>query len=162
MDSVGRLSQMSEQLEQAKLQLREAEQALQASRQQIENEKSQNANAAGMGEAPSDEATLGIATPEIDSRIDAQKRNLDMLLQRYTEQHPDVVSTRKLIRELEEQKKKELSELRKAAAANPSAPLGGNNIVYQELNKMMANSELQVAALRARVYEIQFALQAGS
>ncbi len=153
MDSVGRLSQMSEQLEQAKLQLREAEQALQASRQQIENEKSQNANAAGMGEAPSDEATLGIATPEIDSRIDAQKRNLDMLLQRYTEQHPDVVSTRKLIRELEEQKKKELSELRKAAAANPSAPLGGNNIVYQELNKMMANSELQVAALRARVSE---------
>ncbi len=152
MDSVSRLGQLSEQLEQAKLELREAEQALQASRQQIENEKSQNAAPASL-ESPVDDPMLGIATPEIDSRIDAQKRNLDMLLQRYTEQHPDVVSTRKLIRELEDQKKKELVELRKAAAANPSALPSGGNVIYQELNKMLANSELQVAALKARVAE---------
>ena len=41
---------------------------------------------------------------EIDSRIDALKRNLDTLLQRFTEQHPDVVGTRRVIAELEEQK----------------------------------------------------------
>ena len=54
-------------------------------------------------------------TPELDSRLTEQKRNLDNLLQRYTEQHPDVVSTRRLIVELEKQKKKEVAELRKAA-----------------------------------------------
>ena len=54
-------------------------------------------------------------TPEIDARIEAQKRNLDNLLQRYTEQHPDVISTRRLIKDLEEQKKKEVAELRKRA-----------------------------------------------
>ncbi len=153
-DSVSRLGELSEQVDQAKLQLREAQQALDASRQQIENEKAQSGNAASsdsMGEEPS----FVVGTPEIDARIDSQKRSLDGLLQRFTEQHPDVVVTRKLIRDLEEQKKKEIQELRKAALANPATALdnNNNNLVYQELNKLMANSELQVAALKARVAE---------
>ena len=44
-----------------------------------------------------------------------QKRNLDGLLQRYTEQHPDIIATRKLIKELEEQKRKEVQEATKLA-----------------------------------------------
>jgi polysaccharide chain length determinant protein (PEP-CTERM system associated) len=143
---------LSEQVEQAKLELREAEQALLASRQQLENEKTQSGSASA-AESQADDMSFAVGTPEIDGRIDVQKRNLDVLLQRFTEQHPDVVTTRKLIRELEDQKKKELKELRKAALANPSNPSGSNNLVYQELNKMMANSELQVAALKARVSE---------
>jgi hypothetical protein len=35
-----------------------------------------------------------VATPEIDARIDAQNAT-STLLQRYTEQHPDIVSTRR-------------------------------------------------------------------
>lgn len=152
MDAVSRLRQLSEQIEQAKLELREAEQALQASRQQLENERKQGESASAM-ESPADDSAFAASTPEIDSRIDAQKRSLDILLQRFTEQHPDVVSTRKLIRELEAQKKIELKELRKAAIANPAMSSNGNNLIYQELNKMLANSELQVAALKARVAE---------
>ncbi len=52
-----------------------------------------------------------LSTPEIDARIDAQKRSLDALLQRFTELHPDIVSTRRLIKDLEEQKSKEVKEL---------------------------------------------------
>lgn len=46
-----------------------------------------------------------VSLPEIDGRIDSQKRNLDNLLQRYTEQHPDVVGARRLIKDLEDQKR---------------------------------------------------------
>ena len=152
MDSVSRLGELREQVEQAKLELREAEQALKASRLQLEIEKNQSSDSAA-SETTMDDMAFNLATPEIDSRISAQNRNLDDLLQRFTEQHPDVVSTRKLIRELEIQKKKELKELRAAAASSPTGSIGNGNVIYQELNKMMANSELQVAALRARVAE---------
>ncbi|MFM9916835.1 MAG: XrtA system polysaccharide chain length determinant [Rhizobacter sp.] len=151
-DSVARLSELSDLLDRAKLELREAEQARDASRQQLNNEKALSAGASPL-KSLLEESAITVGTPEIDARIDAQKRNLDSLLQRFTEQHPDVVVTRKLIRDLEEQKKKEVKELRKAAAANPSIPSTNNNLVYQELNKMMANSEVQVAALKARVAE---------
>jgi hypothetical protein len=43
------------------------------------------------------ESSASVSTPEIDARIDAQKRNLDSLLQRYTDQHPDVLGTRRLL-----------------------------------------------------------------
>jgi polysaccharide chain length determinant protein (PEP-CTERM system associated) len=103
------------------------------------------------------EATLNVATPEIDSRIDAQKRNLDALLQRYTEQHPDIVTTRRLIKELQDQKTKEMAELRKAALAQAVATgptIGaGASVAQQELARMLAASEVQVAALKARVGE---------
>jgi uncharacterized protein involved in exopolysaccharide biosynthesis len=42
--------------------------------------------------------------PRSTARIDALQRNLDAMLQRFTEKHPDVVSTRRLIKELEEKK----------------------------------------------------------
>ena len=61
------------------------------------------------------ESAIAVSTPEIDARIDAQKRNLDSLLQRFTEQHPDVIGARRLIKELEEQKRKEVDELRRSS-----------------------------------------------
>ena len=150
-DSVSRLGELSEQMNSAKLELREAEQARDASRQQLENEKAQS------GGSPLksllEESAISVGTPEIDARIDAQKRNLDALLQRFTDEHPDVVVTRKLIKDLEEQKKKEVKELRKAAMANPAVASSNNGLVFQELNKLLANSEVQVAALKARVAE---------
>ncbi len=154
-DSASRLGELSTQLQQARLELREAETARDSVRQQLEGEK----KAGGAGTSASAPAApesalpaLALATPEIDARIDAQKRNLDVLLQRFTEQHPDIVSGRRLIKDLEEQKRKEVEELRKAALAAPVAA-GGGSVVQQELVRMLAASEMQVASLRARVAE---------
>jgi polysaccharide chain length determinant protein (PEP-CTERM system associated) len=155
-DMSSRLSEISGQLSQARLELREAENARDAAKKQLENEKSQSANLTT--KTILQESALAIATPEIDSRIDAQKRNLDALLQRFTDQHPDVVGAKKLIKDLEDQRKKEIQELRKTAMANPTSQMGGGSLASQELGRMMAASEVQVASLRARVgeYESRF------
>ena len=150
-DSAARLAGLGEQLEQAQLALREAENARDAAKLQLENEKTQAANIAT--QSLLQESAVSVATPEIDSRIEVQKKNLDALLQRFTEQHPDIVSTRKLLKELEEQKKKEVRELRKAAMSVPSGSSNNTNLVYQELSKIMATAEVQVASLKARVAE---------
>ena len=80
-------------------------------------------------------------------------------MQRYTEAHPDIVSARRLIKELEEQKRKEVAELRKAAMAAPTPIIAGGaggatqSASTQELSRLAANAEVMVASLRARVSE---------
>ena len=153
-DSASRLGELNEQLKQARLSLREAEQARDSVKQQLASEKSQGASAAS--QTALEESAIAVATPEIDSRLDVQKKNLDALLQRFTDAHPDVVTTRRLIKDLEEQKRQEMQELRRAAMANPGSALGGSgNLAYQEMARLMAASEVQVAALRARVAEYE-------
>lgn len=80
-DYFGRIGEVNSVLERSKLELREAENARDALKRQI------------VGEEPvllpyTPEATAGISLPEIDGRIDAMKRNLDGLLQRFTDQRP--------------------------------------------------------------------------
>ncbi|MCU0922832.1 MAG: Wzz/FepE/Etk N-terminal domain-containing protein [Burkholderiaceae bacterium] len=151
-DSAARLGELAEQLNQARLALREAEQSRDSAKQQLQSEKAQGTNLAT--QSLLQESAIGIATPEIDGRLEVQKKNLDALLQRFTEAHPDVVTTRKLIKDLEEQKRKEVQELRRAAMATPGGlPGGSTNLAYQEMSRLLATSEVQVAALRARVAE---------
>jgi polysaccharide chain length determinant protein (PEP-CTERM system associated) len=150
-DSASRLGELGSQLEQARLELREAETARNSAREQLNSEKAVAANDAT--QSLLQESSLIVATPEVDARLAAQKKSLDMLLQRFTEQHPDVISGRKLVKELEEEKRKEVAELRKAAMAAPSVAGGSNSLASQELSKLLAASEVQVASLRARVAE---------
>jgi polysaccharide chain length determinant protein (PEP-CTERM system associated) len=131
--------------------LREAEQARDAAKAALDSDKAQGSNPLPNLLA---EATISVPTPELDARLDAQKRNLDSLLQRFTDQHPDVVSARRLIKELEDQKSREVKELRRAAlAASAASPDSNNNLAAQELKRIVATSEVQVASLRARVSE---------
>lgn len=149
-DATSRVQESYKQLEQAKLELREAENARDAAKQQLTARANQV-----RGVTVRSDASLQVSTPEIDARITAQKRNLDALLQRYTEQHPDVVSARRLIKDLEDQKRKEVEELKAAALAKQAAaPVESSESgASQEVNRMLAAAELQVASLKARVNE---------
>ncbi len=156
-DSASRLMEVTQTLENAKLQLREAEQSRDAAKKQMDLEKT-GSQAGLVTQSLLQESALSVATPEIDARLEAQRRNLDSLMQRFTDQHPDVASTRRLIADLEKQKAKEVAELRRAAMAMPAANSGmgaATNLAVQELARMLATSEVQVAGLRARVSEYQ-------
>lgn len=144
---VDRLGHLTTQLNVARLELREAEQSREALRRQIAGEEP-----VLLPDAPGSESSVSL--PEIDGRIDTQKRNLDTLLQRYTEQHPDVVGTRRLIKDLEEQKRQELQTRKKFASANPGAAVS-NNPIYQQLKVSLAEAEANTASLRARVSEYE-------
>jgi polysaccharide chain length determinant protein (PEP-CTERM system associated) len=153
-DSASRLGELSRQFDDARLQLREAENARDSAKAQLAAERSKS----GVSTAAADESSIVVATPEIDSRLDAQKRNLDLLLQRFTEQHPDVLNTRRMIREIEDQKRKEAAALRKAALAAAASGSGTGSpsptsLATQELGRLLATSEVQVASLKARVNE---------
>lgn len=154
-DAASRLTEANAQLQAAQLQLREAEFARDAAKQQLAMERGQGANIAT--QSLLQESTINVSTPELDARIGELKKNLDALMQRYTDQHPDVITTRRLIKDLEDQKKREMAELRKiamaqAAAAGPS-PGATGSVAVQELSRVVAGAEVQVAALRARVAE---------
>lgn len=160
-DTIGRVGDISTQLEQARLELREAENARDSAKRQLEAEKA--AVASIVQKPPQELPAAPITTPEIDGRIEAQQRNLDALLQRFTEQHPDVIGGRRMIAELEEQRRKQVAELRKQAAeqrknqaariaANPEAAISSTP-AYQELSKILAAAEVRVASLQARVGE---------
>ena len=159
-DSASKLGELGQQLKEARLALREAEQAREAAKKQL-----QSAGSLSTPSLLSAPDAAGSNTAEIDARIAAQNRNLDALLQRYTEQHPDVVGARRLVKDLEAQKRKELDDQRAAAAAaaasaasagDSSAAVGAlGAMAQQEMGKMLATYDLQVASLKARVNEYE-------
>jgi polysaccharide chain length determinant protein (PEP-CTERM system associated) len=157
-DASSRLAEANAQLQTAQLQLREAEFARDAAKQQIEQERMLG-NAAAV-QTILQESSVSVATPELDARISELRKSLDALLQRFTDQHPDVATTRRLIKDLEDQRKREVAELKQAqaaaaqaAAARTGVGSGGNSPAMQEMTRVLAGAEVQVAALRARVAE---------
>ena len=153
-DAASRLSEVNAQLQSAELQLREAEFARDAAKQQLAMERGQGSNIAT--QSLLQESTVNVATPELDARISELRKRLDALLQGYTDRHPDVISTRRLLADLEAQRTREVAELRKAAMAQAAAGPGvgaAGSLAAQELTRVVANTEVQVAALRARVAE---------
>jgi len=152
-DSASNISELSTLLERARLEYREATNARDAAKAQLEAEKNRPGSSMSTAQSLLQEANAQVSTPELDARLAELRRNLDGLLQRFTDQHPDIISTRKLIKDLEEQRKREIVELRKAAMNAPSLSNGGGNPAMQELVRIVATTEVQVAALRARVDE---------
>jgi polysaccharide chain length determinant protein (PEP-CTERM system associated) len=135
-DYGSKLSETSDILNQARLDLREAEQA----RNAIKNELASI--------SPGVKSDGSAVIPEIDTRIEALNKNLDGLRLQYTEQHPDIVSAKRLIAQLEE-KKREEAKNRKAGGDSGA----GFSPMLQQYRISLATAEARVASMRARVDE---------
>lgn len=144
--STVRITEIGNQLSQARLELREAENSRDAIKREMAGE-----SPVLLPDTPGTESSVSI--PEVDGRMEAQKRNLDALLQRFTEQHPDVTGARRMIKELEEQKRQEIAARKKAAVANPAAASPNVNAAYQQMKVSLTESEATIASLRVRVAE---------
>ena len=141
-DYYSQLATATEDLNKTRLELREAEHARDAIKRQI------------TGDEPVmmvDQSDSGspIVNVELDSRIGALNKNLDALRLNFTEIHPDIVSTKRLIAQLEERKKEEA----KLVVRNTADPGKNYSPMLQQLNVALAEAEADVASMRARVEE---------
>ncbi|WP_307719243.1 XrtA system polysaccharide chain length determinant [Pseudoduganella armeniaca] len=137
-DYTSAYGELNEKLNQARLELLEAEQARNAIKRQI----------AGEDMAPVTEtAEKAVVNPEIDGRISTIQKQLDQLRLQFTEEHPDIVSAKRLIGQLEARKKEE-------AKKNRSTDPGANySPMLQQMNVQLSVEEARIASLKARVGE---------
>lgn len=87
---------------------------------------------------------------EIDMRIQTLQKQLDQLRLQYTDLHPDIQGTKRLIEQLEAQKKADQS-----GRGGDAAGARIQNPVYQQLTIAIAEADATVASLSARVGEYQ-------
>jgi polysaccharide chain length determinant protein (PEP-CTERM system associated) len=148
-DFISQIGGLAQQLSQTELELKEAQNMRASLQRQIAGEEPVL--------LPSPGRTSG-AIPDIDRRIEALQQNLDGMLLRYTDAHPDVVGTRRVIESLEEQKRQEL-EMLQAMAPEQFGALDANP-VFQQMRISLSNAEARVASLSARAEELQVRIAA--
>ncbi|MCP5243910.1 MAG: chain length-determining protein, partial [Burkholderiales bacterium] len=142
-DYYAQLLKAEEDMRQAQLALKEAEKGRDAIRKQISGDEPVFVL------EPFVVDNEVIANPEIDARIRSLNENLDSLRLNYTELHPDIVSTKRLIAQLEEQKKEEAKHIFSTA----KDPGRNYSPMLQQLNIALADAEAVVASMVARVEE---------
>jgi polysaccharide chain length determinant protein (PEP-CTERM system associated) len=185
-DYFSRMNEMSQQLQAAKLELKEAENARDAIKLQLQAEdpKFGNLGSIGLPDLINPQPKIGPAVgststqnavaqamapvpvdPILEQRLDSMRKRLDEMRLRYTEQHPDIVASKRIILQLEEQKAEFIDAYRAAQARAPkpvankdSAIVGnasqrGSNPVFEQLRVSYTESEASVASLRTRVNE---------
>jgi polysaccharide chain length determinant protein (PEP-CTERM system associated) len=134
------LSDLTDKLNQAKLEYAESEQARNAIKRQIAGDDPATAAA-----TPSAEAET--ANSELDNRIQVLEKSLDQLRMQYTEQHPDIVASKRLLAQLQERKKE---EGKKRARVDPGM---NYSPMLQQMNVALSVEEARMASLKARVEE---------
>ncbi|MDX9740805.1 MAG: GNVR domain-containing protein [Gammaproteobacteria bacterium] len=142
-----RLQGVEGQLEATRLQLRETENRRAELARQLERERPSGQASAG--------ASVWDSPTRVDARIGALQVNLDDLLLRYTENHPDVISLRKTIADLELERERELA-LRAEAMADFDLGSGPQSSpVAQQIRMSMSGSDAEIASLKVRVAEFE-------
>ena len=133
----------AENLKKTELELRETKSARDSIKKQI------------TGDEPvlfmelTDENAPFIVNLEVDARIADLRQNLDTLSLNFTDKHPDIISTKRLIAQLQ-QRKIEQAKMMQLDSFDP-----GKNYspMLQQLNISLSDSEAKIASLTARVDE---------
>ncbi|HRD67132.1 MAG TPA: GNVR domain-containing protein [Candidatus Competibacter sp.] len=138
-----RIQQLRADLSTVQLELTQAENRRNSLRQQLDGALQQQLK--GDGE---------IVVLPIDQRIQSLEQNLDELLIKFTEKHPDVSILRKTIADLKKQREQDRVRY-VASLAESSGNSRGQSVstVYQQLKIKSAEEEANIASLRTRADE---------
>jgi polysaccharide chain length determinant protein (PEP-CTERM system associated) len=140
-DFFARVSTLSDLVSKLRIELSAAEQSRDALKRELAAEDPQL--------PPDSPGGAGSPQPtELDQRIDAQKKQLDDLLRRYTEEHPDVIATRRTITQLERQRKLDQEYAVRSGRTRGTA---ATSPVYQRIRVSLAEAEASVASLRSQL-----------
>lgn len=169
----GRLSEASARLNQAQLELKEAENGRDAIKSQVAGEDPillPDETPSEVAEAERNRSGYK-RNPELDERIQSLEKNLDAYRLKYTEQHPDILATKRILAQLQDQKEKENQaakvdeEIEQAKHAEEAKASGEKNVmqtrrqnlnpVFQQLKVALGEAEATVASMKARVNEFQ-------
>ncbi len=147
-DHFARLSASTEEVNRLRVELQAAAQARDALKRELSQEDPT---------MPVEAMLPGMAPVQTDteSRLDAQKRQLDELLRRYTDQHPDVMAARRTIAQLEQQRRSEQDARRSEGKRGP-AP---TSPVFQRIRVSLAEAEAKVASLHGQLSAQQSQLE---
>lgn len=140
-DYFARVAELRTQMESARLELSIAQRQRDTYRKELQGEQPTFA----FDETPVD--TL----PEYDVRLAALRKDLDEQRRKYTDQHPEVQSTQRIIAQLEGERAAELDKRRKAAGATRSPRGLDRNPLFQQLRMSLAEAEAAVASASAKL-----------
>jgi len=146
-DYFARMTLLTEEMGRLSVELRAAEQSRDALKRELSGETESL--------VPENPVPSTMQVSEYDTRLEAQRKQLDELLRRYTDQHPDVVAAKRLIASLEEDRRRDLDSRRQAAAKTPATASPAANQGRQQIRLALAQSEAEVASLRVRAGDMQ-------
>ncbi len=86
-------------------------------------------------------------TQDIDKQISAYQQQLNKLLLSYTDQYPDVISTRRMIAQLQARR----TALQQNVAGSSLMSVASDNPVYQEMQKSMYNTQVNLQTLATQI-----------
>jgi len=149
-DYFGKLAALRAAIDSSKLEMEAAQESRDAYKRELAGE-----TPTFMPE-PSD-PQVQAALPELDGRIAGLRRHQDDLLLKYTDAHPDVIASKRLIEQLEEQRNAELEARRKAniGGVRPQGPAPERNPMFQQLRLSLAEAEANVASTRSKLANYQ-------
>ena len=163
-DYIAKLQDAQSKVSQSRLELREAENARDTYKKQLaalqEGVVEPDLLAGDKGSAANEPNFR--ASADLEKRIADLKQKLDMLQLSFTERHPDVIASKRVLAQLEGQKKEEIDKQRKEWQQKKSAgggaatdARGRSNPAQQHLTVSLAEAEAAVAALRTRSAEFE-------
>lgn len=96
-------------------------------------------------------AAGGEVSTVYDSRIRELESRIDGMLLKYTESHPDVVSARRVLQDLRNQRDAERRSKERELSKGGKASVAGVNPVVQQIKMSLASEEANLASLNVRL-----------
>lgn len=137
------------ELDSARLELRQLENSREALRRQLAEEKPSFTSSDASGNL------IAVSQTDTEKRLEFVRKQLDELSLRYTDEHPDVINQRRVLRDLEVARAAEVK-----AAASGVAPRSSNstvipNKIYQDIKIAMAEIESKIGSARAKLADTE-------